>query len=129
MRVLLFSMALLLLTVSHIRADGPPHDNNNRYAGGEVIILTLTKRQIQFLESPGWNPDILLRLTAKQTGIIKKAWGVAPSTLEVWETRKGWWNCSCMSANLGLRFAIDKVEVPKAYVMSDKEAAKTRNAE
>ena len=129
MKVLLLTVAFLLMTVSHLRADGPPHDTNNRYTGGEIVILTLTKQQIRFLDSPGMNPDTLLRLTAKQTGIIKRKWGVAPSKLEVWETRKGWWDCSCMSANLGLRFARDKVEVPRAYVMSDKEAVKTRNPE
>ncbi len=130
MKSILVSMWLLLsLAVPSTFADGPPHNKNNRYTGGDVIVMSLTIKQIYFLDSHDRKPDDLLQLTPKQTKIIKRIWGVRPTKLEIWETRKGWWDCSCMSANLGLRFAKDKIEIPRRYVMSDKEASRTRNPE
>jgi len=120
---------IFLLSANYAFGDGPPHDFNNRYTGGEVVILELSYAQIAFLDEPEKKFADLLKLNPEQTNLIKQKWGVAPTEIEVWETRKGMWDCSCMSANLGLRFSHDKIEVPKAYIMSDEDAEQIRNPE
>lgn len=107
-------------------ADGPPHDEHNRYTGGEVIIINLTDNQKRTLDAPNVEFGFLLTLTKQQSEMIKSKWGVAPTKLEIWETRKGLWDCSCMSANLGLRFSQNQVEVPRRYIMADEEAENKR---
>jgi hypothetical protein len=129
MRINIFAIIIFLLFTNYAFGDGPPHDFNNRYTGGEVVILELTDTQIAYLGEPERKFADLLKLTPKQTELINQKWGVAPTEIEVWETRKGLWDCTCMSANLGLRFSHDKIEVPKAHVMSDEDAEQIRNPE
>lgn len=117
-------------------ADGPPHDENNRYTGGKVTVLKLTEKQIKILNSRLESKekedeeivDPYLELTPQQTALLKKDTGYAPTRLEVWETRKGMWDCTCNAANLGFRFSEDRIEVPHEYLMSDEEAEKIWNS-
>ena len=125
-RIFLFLIVISLLAVP-VFADGPSHNKHNRYTGGEVIIINLTQEQKRRLDAPGVEFGFLLPLTKKQKEIIKTKWGLAPRRLEIWETRKGMWDCSCMSANLGLRFSENQVEIPREYFMSDKEADARRS--
>ena len=123
---IIFAVIICTVLASIAMADGPPHEGN-RYTGGEVIIIKLTDEQKRILDDPKVEFGFLLKLTQEQRKIIRSKWGGAPIKLEIWETRKGLWDCSCMSANLGFRFSKNQLEVPKAYIMSDKVAEKVRN--
>mgnify|MGYP001370511191 CR=1 FL=1 len=128
MNKFIFAVIICIVLTSIAMADGPPH-KGNRYTGGEMIIINLTDEQKRILDDPKVEFGFLLKLTKEQRKIIRAKWGVAPSKLEIWETRKGLWDCSCMSANLGFRFSKDQLEVPREYLMSDKAAKKVRAAE
>lgn len=125
---IIFAVIISAVMASISMADGPPH-KGNRYTGGEVIIINLTDKQKRVLDDPKTEFGYLLKLTKEQRKIIRSKWGVAPTKLEIWETRKGLWDCSCMSANMGFRFSKEQLEVPKAYFMSDEAAENVRNAE
>ena len=125
---IIFAVIICTVLASIAMADGPPHEGN-RYTGGEVIIINLTDEQKRILDDPKVKFGYLLKLAKEQRKIISSKWGEAPTKLEIWETRKGLWDCSCMSANLGFRFSKNQLEVPKEYSMSDKAAEKVRNGE
>src|SRR4051794_32542331 len=97
MNKVFLTLIIVAVLASMVMADGPAH-KGNRYTGGEVLIIKLTDEQIRLLDDPNIEPAYLLKLTKEQRKIIRSKWGVAPTELEIWETRKGFWDCSCMSA-------------------------------
>ena len=118
---LIISMCTLLIVQA--RADGPRLGANGRYIDGAVAVIKLTKEQKKFLKKKHQSAvESAMKLTASQSKQILDELGIETGLLEVWDTRKKDADCSCLSANIALRFSDDAIEVLKPYLLTDKQA-------
>lgn len=117
--VLTFSIGLPIAAL----ADGMPIGEDGRFTGGETILIGLTDVQKSALAA-GRN----LSLNREQKRLIRKTHGFSPSELIVYDTRVGDNDCTCGAYNRGLRFHEGMVEVPRIYLVTDKEARELAKA-
>ena len=113
-------LAVLLLSIGMpfaAMADGIPIGEDGRFTGGETIVIGLTAAQ-----KSGLVANRTLRLNSEQKRLIRKLHGFAPSELYVYDTRVGENDCTCDAYNRGLWFHEGMVEVPRMYLVTDRQA-------
>ena len=113
----------LLAVLNTAHADGPRLGKDGLYADGQVVLLKLTKEQKKFLsEGHASAVESAMKLTPAQSNMIKAQAKVETTLLEVWDTRRGQSDCSCLSTNIALRFSENFIEVLVPYLKADEQA-------
>ncbi len=117
MRTQLAALLLSILMPISAIADGMPIGEDGRFVGGETIVIGLSEAQ-----ESGLTNDRTLKLNREQKRLIRKLHGFAPSELFVYDTRIGENDCTCDAYNRGLWFQKGMVEVPRLYLVTDRQA-------
>jgi hypothetical protein len=123
MRVFLaIALILLIGTVQNAVADSL-RINNGRYSGGAALVLNLNATQIRTIEDH-YRPYMDLPLDDAQQARIRGTSKIQPppTKLIVVYPADTAGDCTCGLANIGLIFKWDAIEIPVAYLTTDKEA-------
>jgi hypothetical protein len=115
-------VALLLFVPMIALADGL-NIKNGRYAGGPVISIKLTEKQMEHIDKK-YKPYNKMKLTkGQQAEIASKAKMKEPPTqVIVVRPADTQGDCTCGLANIGLILKDGVIEIPVAYLATDKEA-------
>lgn len=110
---LLAAAAALSTGLPSTLADGIPMTDDFHFKGGTNYTLTLTKAQIDYLESARIDGKLpfptRLKLTKKQSKTLRKLTNKRVLELNVFEGKYDC--CSCCAQNIASRFVPDKLEV------------------
>lgn len=114
--MLLFFVPLLTF------ADSLPI-KNGRYAGGPVVMITLTEKQRETIQKK-YKPYIKMKLTKSQQAEIASKGNMkeSPTKLIVVRPADTQEDCTCGLANIGLILKDGVIEIPMSYLATDKQA-------
>lgn len=135
--MLLFNLALILLTQASLADRSPLPLKNGRYAGSKVLTLKLDEEQKVLLQNlrnchveSSWedlneNAPYLFHLNSSQIEQLQKQAVHIPAAFQVYETYlddKDVANYSYHYWNTVLRFSEDKIEIPLDLLTTDTKA-------
>jgi hypothetical protein len=118
MRELLSALTAVMLLGSLAYADGFQM-KNGRYASGPVTVLRLTPGQVITIKTKR-----VVVLTTEQKAALKRDTGKAPTVLSVYSLKVAGKDCTDFDYNIAIWYEPTRIEVPHAFVMSDREAEK-----
>ena len=116
MKKLLAATATVMLAGGPAFADGFQM-KDGRYASGPVTILRLTPDQVLTIKTKR-----IVVLTPSQKAALKRDTGKAPTVLSVYSLKTAGKDCTDFDYNIAIWYQPTRVEVPHAFVMSDREA-------
>ncbi len=116
MRTLLGALVTTMLVSGVARGDGFQM-KDGRYASGPVTVLRLSAEQVLTVKTKR-----VVVLTAGQKAALKRDTGKAPTVLSVYSLKTAGKDCTDFDYNIAIWYNPTRIEVPHAFVMSDREA-------